>query len=107
MLIARASAGSLERLRMVLADHGVEALHPVQRWAGGGGAAIALAVLPLEHGFTTADVSVLAEADIVGDRLSRPVRKARRSTSSSPRSPGSARAIWWCIATTASAASTA
>ena len=65
---------------MVLADHGVEALRPVRGWAEvEPGAGIALAVLPLEHGFVTADVSVLAEADIVGDRLSRPVRKARRS----------------------------
>ena len=80
VVIAGASAGSLERLRMVLADHGVEALHPVQRWAEvAAGATIALAVLPLEHGFTTADVCVLAEADIVGDRLMRPVRRARRS----------------------------
>ena len=65
---------------MVLADHGVEDLRPVRGWAEvEPGAGIALAVLPLEHGFVTADVSVLAEADIVGDRLSRPVRKARRS----------------------------
>jgi transcription-repair coupling factor (superfamily II helicase) len=80
VLIAGASAGSLERLRMVLADHGVDALRPVRGWAEiEPGSGIALAVLPLEHGFVAADVSVLAEADIVGDRLSRPVRKARRS----------------------------
>ena len=78
--IAGASEGSLERLRMVLADHGVEALRPVARWAEvEAGAGIGLAVLPLEHGFVTTDACVLAEADIVGDRLSRPVRKARRS----------------------------
>jgi transcription-repair coupling factor (superfamily II helicase) len=78
--IAGASEGSLERLRMVLADHGVEALRPVARWAEvEAGAGIGLAVLPLEHGFVTAEACVLAEADIVGDRLSRPVRKARRS----------------------------
>jgi transcription-repair coupling factor (superfamily II helicase) len=80
IVIAGASEGSLERLRMVLADHGVEGLRRIERWdqaqATGGPA---LAVLPLEHGFTTAEVSVLAEADMVGDRLSRPVRRARRS----------------------------
>jgi transcription-repair coupling factor (superfamily II helicase) len=80
VLIAGASAGSLERLRMVLADHGVEALRPVRDWAEVEvGTGIGLAVLPLEHGFVTADVSVLAEPDVVGDRLSRPARKARRS----------------------------
>jgi transcription-repair coupling factor (superfamily II helicase) len=80
VVIAGASEGSLERLRMVLADHGVQGLHRIERWddadaASGPG----LAVLPLEHGFTTADLSVLAEADVVGDRLSRPTRKTRRS----------------------------
>jgi transcription-repair coupling factor (superfamily II helicase) len=80
IVIAGASEGSLERLRMVLADHGVGGLRRIERWdeveVDGGPA---LAVLPLEHGFTTAEVSVLAEADIVGDRLSRPVRRTRRS----------------------------
>jgi transcription-repair coupling factor (superfamily II helicase) len=78
--IAGASEGSLERLRMVLADHGVEGLHPAACWAEvEAGAGIGLAVLPLEHGFVTTGACVLAETDIVGDRLSRPVRKARRS----------------------------
>jgi transcription-repair coupling factor (superfamily II helicase) len=80
VVIAGASAGALERLRMVLADHGVEGLGAVDSWAEVGvRSAIGLAVLPLEHGFVTAEASVLAETDIVGDRLSRPVRKARRS----------------------------
>ena len=36
-------------------------------------------MLPLAQGFVTAADCVLAEADIVGDRLSRPARRARRS----------------------------
>ena len=32
VVIAGASEGSLERLRMVLADHGVEGLHRIERW---------------------------------------------------------------------------
>ncbi len=40
---------------------------------GSGGAAIA--VLPLDHGFTAPDVAVLTEQDMLGDRL---VRRARR-----------------------------
>ena len=80
IVITGASEGSLERLRMVLADHGVEGLRPIERWDEVDAASgPALAVLPLEHGFATADVSVLAEADMVGDRLSRPVRRTRRS----------------------------
>jgi transcription-repair coupling factor (superfamily II helicase) len=80
LVIAGASEGSLERLRMVLADHGVLGLHRIERWDDPDAASgPALAVLPLEHGFATAEISVLAEADIVGDRLSRPARKTRRS----------------------------
>ncbi len=80
VLIAGASEGSLERLRLVLADHGVEGLRRIERWDEIEAAAgPALAVLPLEHGFTTEGIAVLAEADIVGDRLSRPVRRPRRS----------------------------
>ena len=35
------------------------------------------AVLPVENGFETADLAVISETDILGDRLSRPRRKRR------------------------------
>jgi transcription-repair coupling factor (superfamily II helicase) len=80
VLIAAASEGSLERLRLVLADHGVSALRRVARWAEVDEASeTALAVLPLDHGFVTARHCVLAEPDIFGDRLARPVRRRRRA----------------------------
>jgi transcription-repair coupling factor (superfamily II helicase) len=80
VVIAGASEGSLERLRLVLADHGVGGLHRVEHWQEvEAGAGPALAVLPLEHGFTTANCALLAEADIQGDRLSRPARRTRRA----------------------------
>jgi transcription-repair coupling factor (superfamily II helicase) len=80
VVIAGASEGSLDRLRVVLADHGLEGLWRLERWAERGReAGPALAVLPLEHGFVTAELSILAEADIWGDRLSRPARRQRRS----------------------------
>ncbi|HYW15987.1 MAG TPA: transcription-repair coupling factor [Allosphingosinicella sp.] len=44
----------------------------------GRGGQIALAVLPLDHGFTTADVALLTEQDMLGDRLVRR-RKRRKS----------------------------
>jgi transcription-repair coupling factor (superfamily II helicase) len=80
VVIAGTSEGSLERLRLVLADHGVDGLHRIERWDDAAAApGPVLAVLPLEHGFATAELTVLAEADIVGDRLSRPARRTRRS----------------------------
>jgi transcription-repair coupling factor (superfamily II helicase) len=78
VLVAGWSEGSLDRLGQILAEHGLggtkqvaslaalEAL-PAQQ--------IGLAVLPLEHGFETKTLVVLAEQDVLGDRL---VRRARR-----------------------------
>ncbi len=80
VLVAAASEGSLERLRLVLADHGLDNVAKVKCWDELARLERpALAVLPLDHGFTTADYVVLSEADILGDRLSRPVKKKRRS----------------------------
>ncbi|MGI9504081.1 MAG: transcription-repair coupling factor, partial [Geminicoccaceae bacterium] len=80
VLVAGSSEGSLERLRLVLADHGLDNVARVQRWDELERLERpALGVLPLDHGFTTADYVVLSEADIFGDRLSRPVKKKRRS----------------------------
>ena len=80
-MIAGASEGSLERLRMVLADHGVEGLHRIERWDESTPAPgrrspccrSSTASSPPTH-------CVLAEADIVGDRLCAPgAPQARRS----------------------------
>jgi transcription-repair coupling factor (superfamily II helicase) len=80
VVIAAASEGSLERLRLVLADHGLDNVARVRCWDELARLERpALAVLPLDHGFTTADHVVLTETDILGDRMSRPVKKKRRS----------------------------
>ncbi|MEL6961888.1 MAG: transcription-repair coupling factor [Pseudomonadota bacterium] len=80
VLVAAASEGSLERLKLVLADHGLNNVARVQCWNDLARLERpALGVLPLDHGFATADYVVLSEADIFGDRLSRPVKKKRRS----------------------------
>jgi len=75
VVLASYTAGARERLAGLLADHGLERLTPVDGWqeALGAGAEgrIALAVLPLEHGFTADGVAVLTEQDMLGDRLVR------------------------------------
>jgi transcription-repair coupling factor (superfamily II helicase) len=82
VVLASYSRGSRERLKGLLADHGLKKAVEVDTWqealgATAGGQA-ALAVIPLDHGFTTADVAVLTEQDMLGDRL---VRRRKRKKS--------------------------
>ena len=80
IILASYSAGARERLAGLLEDHGLKQLAQVRTWqeALGSKAAAALLVLPLDHGFTAADVAVLTEQDMLGDRLVR--RKKRRKS---------------------------
>src|SRR5262249_57339473 len=71
-----------ERMRHVLADHALADLTPVQSWPQALALPpqqVALAVLGLESGFETAAAAVIGEQDILGDRLVRPRRAARRA----------------------------
>jgi len=87
VVLASYSIGSRERLAGLLADHGLARVPLADNWQealglaaeaarNGGGAA--LAVLPLDHGFSAPDVLVLTEQDMLGDRL---VRRQRRKKS--------------------------
>ena len=87
VVLASYSVGSRERLAGLLADHGVPRVPLAENWQealglaaeaarNGGGAA--LAVLPLDHGFSAPDVLILTEQDMLGDRL---VRRQRRKKS--------------------------
>ena len=87
VVLASYSVGSRERLAGLLADHGLARVPLAGNWQealglaaeaarNGGGAA--LAVLPLDHGFSAPDVLVLTEQDMLGDRL---VRRQRRKKS--------------------------
>ncbi|MGN6584293.1 MAG: CarD family transcriptional regulator, partial [Rhizobiaceae bacterium] len=78
VIVAGWSEGSLDRLSQILAEHHlgnvgrVETLAeleklPVQQ--------VGLAVLPLESGFETRQFTVIAEQDILGDRL---IRRSKR-----------------------------
>ncbi|MBM3569405.1 MAG: transcription-repair coupling factor [Alphaproteobacteria bacterium] len=82
VVLASPSAGSRERLAEVLGEHGLAGLAPVANWVEAERlppAVMGHAVLELEHGFVTESAAVIAEADVLGDRLSRPGRRARRA----------------------------
>ena len=79
VVLASYSKGARERLKGLLADHGLKKAVEVDTWQEALGAAgTALAVVPLDHGFTTAEVAVLTEQDMLGDRL---VRRRKRKKS--------------------------
>ncbi len=79
VIFACYSAGSMDRLSGVLDDHDIGPLGIADNFKStikANKALIALAVLPLEHGFETDKLAIITEQDVLGDRL---VRKARRS----------------------------
>jgi transcription-repair coupling factor (superfamily II helicase) len=76
------SEGARDRMGHVLRDHGLPNLVNVRSWSEALGqpkAQISLAVLGLEAGFETDNAAVIGEQDILGDRLVRPRRAARRA----------------------------
>ena len=87
VLFASWSDGSSDRLSSMLGDHGLKGVRFAKDWAdvlghgvkGAKQKPIQRVVLPVEHGFTTDDLAVISEADILGDRLARPRRKRRAS----------------------------
>jgi len=80
--VALWSEGARERMSHVLADHKLHNLAPVADWPQALALpkpTVALAVLGIESGFETNEVVVVSEQDILGDRLVRPHRAARRA----------------------------
>src|SRR5580704_10728887 len=81
-MIALWSEGSRERMAHVLAEHGLVNLTPVASWQQALALPrheIALAVLGVESGFETADVALISEQDILGERLVRARRQSKRA----------------------------
>ncbi|HEX4556974.1 MAG TPA: transcription-repair coupling factor, partial [Xanthobacteraceae bacterium] len=79
--IALWSDGARDRMSHVLADHRIFNLVNVASWPDAQARPrpeVSLAVLGLESGFETSEAAVIAEQDILGDRLVRPRRAARR-----------------------------
>lgn len=83
VLVAAWTEGSAERLTGVLEDHGVKDLRRAASWRDVAALpkdVAAVTVLPIEHGFETDQFALIAEQDILGDRLARP-RKKRKASS--------------------------
>ncbi|MEZ5656201.1 MAG: transcription-repair coupling factor [Sphingobium sp.] len=82
IIIASYSVGARERLSGLLEEHKAGALAHADNWQEAQGiaakGATALVVLPLDHGFASADLTLLTEQDMLGDRL---VRRAKRKKS--------------------------
>lgn len=82
VVLATASAGSKLRIAGLLRDHGQEKILPVDTWQDALAADPSLLVvtaIPLERGFTTKDLALTTEQDLLGDRLVRTARKKRRA----------------------------
>jgi transcription-repair coupling factor (superfamily II helicase) len=79
VVLASYTRGARERLGGLLEDHGLKAQKLADSWqeALGSRTQPALLVLPLDHGFTTPDIAVLTEQDMLGDRLVRRRKKRK------------------------------
>ncbi|HEY0625204.1 MAG TPA: transcription-repair coupling factor [Allosphingosinicella sp.] len=82
VVLASYSAGARERLKGLLSDHGLTKVAEADSWQEALGAAgknqVALAVIQLDHGFTSEEIALLTEQDMLGDRL---VRRRKRKKS--------------------------
>ena len=83
VVIACWSAGARERLKALLADHGAPEGQLVESWQEVlklPATQLAFAVLGVETGFETPNFAILGEQDILGDRLIRRRRRAKRGS---------------------------
>lgn len=81
VVLAAWSDGSAERMSHVLGEHNIEPVVIADDWQDAQSLAagtVTLVVLGLETGFETQSLAVIAEQDVLGDRLVR-TRKARRA----------------------------
>jgi transcription-repair coupling factor (superfamily II helicase) len=81
VVLASWTDGSRERLAGVLADHGLKQTESVSSLIQAltlKGGKVALAVFGLEEGFEAGDLVVISEQDILGDRLARKRKSAKR-----------------------------
>jgi transcription-repair coupling factor (superfamily II helicase) len=81
VILSGYSNGSRDRLVGLLREHGTEPIEPVGTYgevAALPEGTIAAVTLPVERGFAVDGALVIAEPDILGERLARPSRRRRR-----------------------------
>lgn len=92
VVVASYSKGARERLAGLIEDEGLSETIEITNAARIGKSGLYVAVWALEHGFVTPEMTVIAEQDILGDRLIRAPRKRRKAenflTESQSLSPG-------------------
>ena len=82
VLVAGYSAGARDRLGALLHEHGLAAATAVANWPEAQDLPtdhVALVTLGIESGFTTPDLAVITEQDILGERIARAPQRRRRS----------------------------
>jgi transcription-repair coupling factor (superfamily II helicase) len=82
VILAAWSAGSRERLALMLREHGIRDVKNVENADAARAlpkGTVALAVLGLERGFVTDRLAVVAEQDLLGQRIARPPKRRRRA----------------------------
>ncbi|MGB8817134.1 MAG: transcription-repair coupling factor [Rhizobiaceae bacterium] len=82
VLISAWTEGSLDRLLQVLTEHGLGNIETVSEFRMVKALSrdkVTATVLPIEDGFETADLVVVTEQDILGDRLVRRSKRSRRN----------------------------
>ncbi|MBJ6371575.1 transcription-repair coupling factor [Sedimentitalea arenosa] len=79
VVIASYSEGARERLSGLIEDEGLAETIPIPNATRIGKRGLHLAVWALEHGFQTKDLTVIAEQDVLGDRLIRTAKKRRKA----------------------------
>ena len=83
VIVASFSQGARERLLALLGEHDLGGARKVESFAEAdelAADAAAFAVLGIEQGIEAPGVAIIGEQDILGDRLVRPRRKARRAS---------------------------
>jgi len=79
VLIASYSEGARERLTGLIEEEGLAEAIPVRDATRIGKRGLHLAVWALEHGFEAANLTVISEQDVLGDRLIRRPKRKRRA----------------------------
>lgn len=81
VILASSTDGSRQRLERVLEEHGLKNILPVSKWPDPKASPkkVYSLTFPLDQGFLTPEWLVLTEQDILGDRISRPAHKKKKS----------------------------